>query len=150
MLCLIAHGRHLRHHARRSIGLRGPFWVVGDRTVLTTRQLFDFRYPRCHCALLKCRPFARGRRRYSVAQRRLTSAPVNRSLLLESRPGWINPSFIRLFMVLGLTGLESPSILHTSDMPPFQSSGMSGQVFRRFMVYSFSSSAIHTTLPFFQ
>lgn len=31
--------------------LRGPFWVVGDRTVLTTRQRSDFRYPRCQCAL---------------------------------------------------------------------------------------------------
>ena len=87
--------------------------------------------------LSEFRPFAGGRRRYISCQRRFTSAPVNCRRLFA--PLFMSNSPRRLRIVLSLIDPSpSPRMRHTSLIEPFQSSGMSGQVFRRFIVLFFN------------
>lgn len=94
-------------------------------------------FPLCQCPLLVLRLFgsealSAAALRYIILQSNFTSLPVSWSRPFAPRTVLMLPR--RLRRVLSLIGFPSPRMRQASVIEPFQSSGMSGQVFRKFIV----------------
>ncbi len=75
ILCLIAHGRHLRHHARRSVSYNSALFPALGRALSTSlsRGLPRLDIPRCQCTLLEWQV-------HSTCGLYLLSSPVSENL----------------------------------------------------------------------